>query len=174
MINNLISYNVLLGIVSCFFATHVMAVGPAAPVDLRLSINGTILIPAPCKITGQGGSDQITVKFGNAVNTTALDGVNYRQLIDYSVTCDAGINNALSLRFQGNTADFGSGILKTDVNDLGIKITHGEDNTFPLGTLLPFSYPNLPKLYAAPVKRPGATLKGQPFSASATLHVFYQ
>lgn len=170
MKNNRILYSVMLGMVGCFFTGHVMAVTFD---QLDLTIRGTIQLPVPCTISGAGGKDEITVKFGNAVSTSQLDGVNYRQKIDYAIDCEPGVNNALKLSIQGFT-NF-DGALRTSVPNLGIKITHGTQQTkLPMGAYLPFRYPVLPELYATPVKKSGTTLTGQPFSASATLHVSYQ
>lgn len=173
MKNNRIFYNAVLGMVSCLLTVDAMA-AKYDPIYADLSISGVIQVPVPCTIGGDGGADEITVKFGDAVSTSQVDGVSYRQPINYTIDCEAGINNALALSIQGSDAGFGSGVLKTNIRNLGIKITHGEKNALPLGASLPFSYPTLPKLYATPVKRPGTSLTGQPFSASATLHVFYQ
>lgn len=175
MKNNRMLYSVMIGLMSCLFTDHVMAEN-FEPLYTELSISGIIQVPLPCTISGDEGKDAITVKFGDAVSTTQLDGVNYRVPINYSIECEAGVNNALQLSIQGNDAGFGNGVLKTNVTNLGIKITHGErgSTSLPLGAYLPFSYPTLPKLYAAPVKRTGAALTGQPFSASATLSISIQ
>ncbi|MEB7884618.1 fimbrial protein [Serratia fonticola] len=168
-------YSVMLGMVGSLFAVQSLAAN-FAPLYTQMTISGFIQIPLPCTISGDGGKDAITVKFGDAVSTTQLDGVNYRQPINYSIDCKAGTTNALKLSISGDDAGFGNGILKTKVNNLGIKITYGESGSsqLALGTYLPFNYSSLPKLYATPVKRPGSTLTAQPFSASATLLVSIQ
>ena len=173
--NNRFLYSAILGMVSCLLAVDSLA-AKFAPIFATLEIEGMIQVPLPCTIGGDGGKDEITVKFSDAVSTTQLDGVNYRVPINYSIDCEPGVNNALQLSIQGYDAGFGNGVLKTNVTNLGIKITYGEkgSTSLPLGATLPFSYPKLPQLYATPVKRTGATLTGQPFSASATLYISIQ
>ncbi|QCR59635.1 fimbrial protein [Serratia fonticola] len=175
--NKGIYYSITLGLLGSLFAVYSTSTAAGfAPIYTQMTIRGFIQVPLPCTISGDGGKDAIVVKFGDAVSTSQLDGVNYRQPINYSIDCEPGVNNALQLSISGGSAGFGGGVLKTNVTDLGIKISYGESGSaaLALGTYLPFNYPTLPKLYATPVKRPGSTLTAKPFSASATLHISIQ
>lgn len=162
----------VLGVVSCLFATQVMAVKPP-PFTAELSISGEIQLPLPCKIMGEGGKTQITVDFGDAVSTTRIDGVNYRQPIDYFVKCEAGVTNVLALKMTGTSADFGTGLLKTSIPGLAIKLTRDRDTVVALDEKVPLKLTSQAQLYATPVQDGKTTLPGKEFTASGTLHVVY-
>ncbi|WP_257017577.1 fimbrial protein [Serratia fonticola] len=138
----------------------------AMPVNIR----GTVILPPPCTINN---NQTIWVDFGDEVMTTRIDGVNYKQTIAYSLSCDIQKSNDLKMRIQGGTAGFGTGLLGTNKGDLGIALYYGTQR-LNINTWFNYTYPNQPVLYAVPVKRSGATLTGGEFTASATLLIDYQ
>ncbi|MGS3629892.1 hypothetical protein ACLFKX_12410 [Enterobacter hormaechei] len=61
----------------------------------------------------------------------------------------------------------------TDREGLGIKLyMNGE--SMPLNTWMPFTWPEVPVLQAAPIKDDASTVETGVFSASATLKIQYQ
>ncbi|RDL18795.1 fimbrial protein [Serratia fonticola] len=138
----------------------------AMPVNIR----GTVILPPPCTINN---NQTIWVDFGDEVMTTRIDGVNYKQTISYSLSCDIQKSNDLKMRIQGGPAGFGTGLLGTNKGDLGIALYYGTQR-LNINTWFNYTYPNQPVLYAVPVKRSGATLTGGEFTASATLLIDYQ
>ncbi|WMT14729.1 fimbrial protein [Serratia fonticola] len=144
-----------------------------APQSITVNIQGRILEPAPCVIAGTGDKGVISVDFGNNVMINHIDGIQYRMPVSYDIHCSAQYTNSMMLRVVGTVAGFGDGNLQTTVTDLGIALTDGT-TAFPVNSFLNFNYPVLPQLYATLVKRPGVTLKGQVFSATAIMQVYYQ
>jgi type 1 fimbria pilin len=137
---------------------------------LPVNIRGTIILPPPCTINN---NQTIRVDFGDEVMTTRIDGVNYKQTIVYSLSCEIQKSNDLKMSILGGTAGFGTGLLSTNKNDLGIALYYGTQR-LNINTWFNYTYPNQPVLYAVPVKRSGATLTGGEFTASATLLIDYQ
>ncbi|AHG19163.1 hypothetical protein Z042_05700 [Chania multitudinisentens RB-25] len=138
--------------------------------NMPVNIRGTVIIPPPCTINN---NQTIQVDFGNEVMTTRIDGVNYKQAITYSLSCDIQKSNNLKMSIQGTAATFNSALLRTDKNGLGIALYHGAQ---PLNanTWFNYTYPSKPELYAVLVKQSGVTLTGGEFAASATLLIDYQ
>lgn len=159
-------------LLACAVAAADFDIARPKPEDVTLKITGRLLEPAPCTITGTGEKGAISVDF-NEVKINKIDGNNYRRQINYQLSCIANRENSLMLHIVGAPAAFGSGFLKTDVDDLAISITH-DNSPYPINTFLNFSWPIYPVLYATPVMRSGASLKGKPFSASAVMQVYYQ
>ncbi|WP_316248965.1 fimbrial protein [Erwinia persicina] len=124
----------------------------------------------PCEINH---NDLIEVKFGNDVMTTRVGGDYKKMPIVYSVQCQGGTSNAVRMLIEGNGAAFDGDVLGTAKTDFGIALLNN-GNRMPINTWLNFTYPDWPKLEAVPVKRPGASLTGGPFSAGATMKVEYR
>ncbi|AHG21885.2 hypothetical protein Z042_21425 [Chania multitudinisentens RB-25] len=141
-----------------------------ANANMPVNIRGTVIVPPPCTINN---NQTIQVDFGDEVMTSRIDGVNYKQAITYSLSCDIQKSNNLQMRIQGNGASFNLGVLRTNKTELGIALYRG---TQPLNinTWFNYTYPSQPVLYAVPVKRSGTNLTGGEFTASATLLIDYQ
>lgn len=135
----------------------------------------TIVVNAapPCTVTGG------EVEFGNVL-TTKVDGVNYRQAVGYSLSCNGRVSDYLKLQIQGNAVTInGEPVLQTDVDGLGIRLQTATDGALvsPGNTQwLSFQYSggSGPAIEAIPVKDNGVTLTGGAFNAGATLVVDYQ
>lgn len=136
----------------------------------EIYITATVVAPPPCTLK------TVNVDFGKDVVTTQIDGKNYLQPLKYNVECTgAAPGRALKMTITGIGAAFDSTVLRTDVDDLGIKLL-ANGAAFDLNTPLNFDYGSSPKLDAVPVKKSGATLegKGGAFNSSATLLLEYR
>lgn len=146
------------------------AVSLSVQANTNLTIRAVIIAPPPCVING---GNTLDVPFGNDLQTSRVDGVNYRRGVPYTVTCDSPASNALTLELRGTAAAFDNRVLLTRKPDLGVKLfVNGAD--WPLNTAVNFTHPNFPVVQAVPVKRAGSTLTGGAFDAAATLVVDYQ
>lgn len=141
---------------------------------VNVTVQGVVIAKPKCEING--GKD-IGVFFGE-LNTKDIDGVNYgKRQIPYQVICNgdtSGSNGFMKVTLQGGAPGFGEGLLRTDNNDLAIKLLLRNNQQLKLNEWLNFTYPDMPELYAVPIKRSGTTLRGGDFSGSATLLVEVQ
>lgn len=145
-------------------------VSQSVQAETSLVIRAVIIAPAPCVINN---GTTLDVPFGNDLQTSRVDGVNYRRGVPYTVICDSPFSNALTLELKGTGAGFDSRVLATRKADLGVKLfVNGTD--WPLNTAVNFTFPNFPVVQAVPVKREGSKLTGGAFDAAATLVVDYQ
>ncbi|MFK3763880.1 MULTISPECIES: fimbrial protein [Serratia] len=136
-----------------------------------VTVSVTVLAPLPCVINE---SKPITVDFGDDVMTTRIDGNNYRVPVEYGLTCSSTpVRNEMRLQIAGNAAGFDGRLLKTSVNGLGIALLR-DGVRIPLNSWQNFTYPDLPRLEAVPVKQSGSGLPTGEFTSSATLRVDYQ
>ncbi|MGU9756061.1 fimbrial protein [Serratia marcescens] len=140
--------------------------------DVDMSFHGTLIEPPPCSIND---GNQVDVDFGERVGINKVDGVNYRQMLNYQITCDTnGISNwALTLSLSGNAAGFDKEALLTSKDNLGIRV-YQNDEPFTPGSTLDIDLANPPRLEAVPVKNEGSTLTEGAFEAWATLRADYQ
>nr|WP_314526531.1 fimbrial protein [uncultured Pseudomonas sp.] len=146
------------------------AVSQGVQAETSLTIRAVIIAPPPCVINSGATLD---VPFGNDLQTSRVDGVNYRRGVPYTVTCNSPVSNAMKLELKGTAAAFDNRVLVTRKPDLGVKLfVNGAD--WPLNTPVNFTHPNFPVVQAVPVKRAGSTLTGGAFDAAATLVVDYQ
>lgn len=136
--------------------------------NVTITVKGNIIAPPSCVINSGGTA---TTDFGS-FNATEVDGFSHRKEVAYTVSCQSPPSNLMKLRIDGTQADFGFA-LKTDKPDLALTLFK-DSQQIQLGQWVNFTWPTLPKLYAVPAKRPGSTLTGGDFSASATLVVDYQ
>lgn len=140
--------------------------------DIDMTFRGTLIEPPPCTIND---GNRVDVDFGERVGINKVDGVNYRQVMNYQIICDsAGSGSwALTLSLTGVAAGFDDQALQTNKTDLGIRI-YQNDKPFTPGTTLDIDISNPPRLEAVPVKREGVTLTEGAFESWATLRADYQ
>ncbi|ONK17840.1 pilus assembly protein [Serratia sp. S119] len=140
--------------------------------DVDMTFRGTLIEPPPCTIND---GERVDVDFGERVGINKVDGVNYRQIMNYQITCDnAGSGSwALTLSLTGAAAGFDEQALQTNKTDLGIRV-YQNDKPFTPGSTLAIDINNPPRLEAVPVKREGATLTEGAFESWATLRADYQ
>ncbi|OKB64595.1 exotoxin [Serratia marcescens] len=135
-----------------------------------LTVKVTVVAPPACVING---NQLIEVNFGDDVMTTRVDGSYKKMPVTYSVECKDMPNNAMKMQISGNSASFDRDVLQTNRADLGVAlISNGK--RVPMNSWLNFTYPSKPTLEAVLVKQAGATLRGDAFSAGATMRVEYQ
>ncbi|MFK8256354.1 fimbrial protein [Erwinia sp. AnSW2-5] len=139
--------------------------------EAEMTFRGTLIETPACSIND---GNQVDVNFGERLGINKVDGVNYRQKLNYQISCETNHNDwQLTLSLSGNVATFDSVALKTDKDDLGIRIYQGDKPVAPNSTL-EIDLANPPLLEAVPVKRTGATLTEGAFEAWATLRADYQ
>jgi type 1 fimbria pilin len=131
---------------------------PAAWSSLTVNVTG-VVVEGVCEINN---GETVHVDFGNFMKT-----------IDYSLVCEDLTSNDLEMQFEGTATSFSDDYLATDREGLGIKLyMNGE--SMPLNTWMPFTWPEVPVLQAAPIKDDASTVETGVFSASATLKIQYQ
>jgi type 1 fimbria pilin len=138
----------------------------------KVNITAEIVAPPPCTINDD---NRINVDFGERVGISKVDGVNYRQPLNYQITCESAENNnsALILSLNGTAAGFDVQALQSNKGDMGIRI-YQNDVPFTPNSALAIDLSNPPKLEAVPVKRAGSVLAEGTFDSWATLRVDYQ
>jgi type 1 fimbria pilin len=144
----------------------------AADGDADMTFHGTLRAPPPCTINDD---NRIDVDFGERVGISKVDGVNYRQPLNYQITCenDGNNNGALTLSLTGTPAGFDVQALQSNKGDMGIRI-YQNDVPFTPNSALAIDLSNPPKLEAVPVKRAGSVLTEGTFDSWATLRADYQ
>lgn len=140
--------------------------------EAEMTFRGMLIIPPPCTINDD---NRIDVDFGERVGINKVDGVNYRQRLNYQITCEgAGSGNwALTLNLSGVATGFDREALLTDRENLGIRV-YQNDQPFTPNSTLKIDLANPPRLEAVPVKNAGTTLAEGTFEAWATLRADYQ
>ncbi|MBP8542494.1 fimbrial protein [Citrobacter sp. On2M] len=128
-----------------------------------------VLKRKPCHINGDS---LINIDFGK-VRIKKIDGLNYKQKIPYSITCEE-YSPELKLTLAINGASyFEKSVLTTTVDGLGLKLlANGADFEMNKPVQINFDSGSL-ILEAVPVQKPGATLPEKAFSATATLLAEY-
>ncbi|CAI1801676.1 fimbrial protein [Serratia fonticola] len=140
--------------------------------EADMTFRGTLIEPPPCTIND---GNQVEVNFGDRVGINKVDGENYRQPLNYQITCDKAIGGtwALTLSLSGSVAVFDSDALLTDKTSLGIRV-YQNDTPFTPNSTLKINLDSPPRLEAVPIKQAGATLTEGAFEAWATLRADYE
>ncbi|MFP2428870.1 fimbrial protein [Enterobacter ludwigii] len=138
--------------------------------DATVNFKGTVVEAPPCVVSD---NQLITVDFGDEVMTTRVNGANYKQSIRFTLDCSEALSSKQKIRITGETAEFDTKALSTSASSLAIALYH-EDVRYTPGEWISFTDPDIPALYAIPVKQDGATLTGGAFSVLASLVVDYQ
>ncbi|WP_447880179.1 fimbrial protein [Serratia fonticola] len=140
--------------------------------EADMTFHGTLIEPPPCTIND---GNQVEVDFGDRVGINKVDGVNYRQPLNYQITCDKAVGGpwVLALSLSGDAAGFDNDALLTDKADLGIRV-YQNDKPFTPNSTLKINLANRPVLEAVPIKQAGATLTEGFFEAWATLRADYE
>lgn len=143
----------------------------SGPLFAALTVNVTgAVVEGVCEINN---GEEIRVDFGNNLQRSQIDGLNFMQTLEYSLNCEALTSNDLEMQFAGTAVSFNEAYLATDKTDLGIKLYMNGD-AIPLNTWVPFSWPEIPLLQAAPVRNDVSEPETGAFSASATIKIQYQ
>lgn len=138
----------------------------------NLEFTGNLLAPPGCTIGDKGG--RIDVRFQRNIAVNRIDGELYRQTIPYQIECPGasgiGITWHMRLTLVGSYAHFDPAVLRTSVDDLGIKVLLGGTPLIPNQPReIDVNTPTPPALEAVPVKLTGAALPSTEFTASALL-----
>lgn len=134
--------------------------------EVAMQFRGGLIAPPPCTINAGA---KIDVDFGSRVGIKKVDGVNYRQAIDYHLDCEPGARPwELRLTLKGNGTAFDGAALQSNKADLGIRV-YQNDEPFLIYSSISIDPSSPPRLEAVPVSRPGATLTEGAFFATATL-----
>lgn len=148
----------------------VLMVGLSSSVTANMAFNGTLVEPPPCTINS-GSTLEIDFK---DVGVNKVDGENYRQQVNYSISCAGGtLPWQMVLTVRGVATAFEASAVQSSVADLGIKLLQN-GTPFSLNTPLKITPATPPVLEAVPVKKAGAVLGPGGFSATATLLAEYQ
>ncbi|WP_437749983.1 fimbrial protein (plasmid) [Enterobacter mori] len=136
-----------------------------------LTVNVTgVIVEGVCEINN---GETVHVNFGNNLQASQINGQNFMQTIEYALVCEDLISNDLEMQFEGAATEFSDNYLATDREGLGIKLyMNGQE--MPMNTWMPFSWPEIPVLQAAPVKDDNTEIETGVFNASATLKIQYQ
>nr|WP_181375134.1 fimbrial protein [Pectobacterium carotovorum]ALG88629.1 Putative minor fimbrial subunit StfF [Pectobacterium carotovorum] len=140
--------------------------------EADMTFHGTLIEPPLCTIND---GNQVDVDFGDRMGINKVDGVNYRQRLNYQITCDkaAGGSLALTLSLSGNVAEFDREALLTDKTSLGIRV-YQDGTPFTPNSTVKINLGNPPRLEAVPIKQAGVTLTEGAFKAWATLRADYE
>nr|EMD2764803.1 fimbrial protein [Enterobacter asburiae] len=136
----------------------------STPTNGAVVVTGTVFLPPPCQINGD---QSVNVEFGD-IRTDLIDGETYGiQTVPANITCDSTPSGQLQVRLNGVPDAKGSGILRTSVEGLGIRMMHdGVD--FPLNTAVDVTQSGF-TLTAVPTTTDSKHLAAGEFTASATL-----
>lgn len=116
-----------------FFSPNVLAGNTA-----KINIKGNLIVNSPCDITSTGGSDTISVDFGDivirkmetqAANTAATTAM-YQTALPIKLTCDAPNDTAVRIGLRGSVAPFNSEFLGTNNPNVGIQFINLGKGTF--------------------------------------------
>lgn len=142
---------------------------PVSRSALTVNVTG-VVVEGVCEINN---GETIHVDFGSNLQSRLINGENFMKTIDYSLVCEDLTSNDLEMEFEGTATSFSDDYLATDREGLGIKLyMNGE--SMPMNTWMPFTWPEVPVLQAAPIKDDAAEVETGVFSASATLKIQYQ
>ncbi|NIH24029.1 fimbrial protein [Providencia heimbachae] len=141
----------------------------ATPGIVYVNIRGVVLAPPPCVIND---GNLIDINFGE-VMSTRIDGSAYKMPVNYNIKCEKMPSKAMKMSVEGNTADFDTQSLSTNIEGLGIAVMRN-DSKLPVGQAINFTYPNAPQFSVVPVRDMSKTLTGGYFEAVATLLINYQ
>lgn len=130
-----------------------------------------VLKRRPCHINNDR---PIEVHFGN-VGIEKVDGVRYKQVLSYSLVCDAPDPNAvMTLMVKGTPTGFDPAAVSTSANGLGIQILQNSQPFVLNQQIRGINHPPLPTLEVVPVKDPAVALAEGNFTATATLLAEYE
>lgn len=159
-------------LLSCLILLAGMYAAPpiqATPAEAAMNFSGTLVSPPPCAIND---GNQIYVDFGK-IGIKKIDGVNYRQALNYRITCEKG-NTAwvLKLTLTGNATSFDKEALMSN-RGVGIRM-YQNNKPFPPNSTIAINLNSPPALTVVPVKDATATLERGNFVTRATLRADYQ
>lgn len=135
-----------------------------------VEFTGILLLPPPCTVF----EDKVYVIEYKDIGLHKVDGVNFTKPINYALRCEDNLKGwDLMLTLKGTPTDFDKSALKTEIKDLGMRITQNGVG-FEINKPLKINYGQPPILEVVPVKKLGSTLPERQFTATGTLLAEYQ
>lgn len=152
-----------------FWAALLSSSLPAAE---NMQLHGTLIEPQPCSIND---GENIDIDFGDRLGISKIDGINYLQSVNYTVTCEPGAGAGdMTLTVSGTATSFDKAAVQTNKQQLGLRLLLS-GKPFILGAPVSVDPKRLPVLEVVPVQRPGSeALTEGAFEATATLQTDYQ
>lgn len=138
-----------------------------------VTFNATVIEGPPCIINN---GQVIEVNFGDDLQTTRIDGVNYSKNIDYTLDCGNTENSGLRMQIKGAATLFDNKLLAAEggrgsILGIGFK---ANSVTLPVNTWLDLGGKSKPSLSAVPVGTPDMIQPPGDFSAAATMLFEYK
>lgn len=135
---------------------------------VQVTFAGGLVESLPCLVND---GRLIEVDFGNSLVIRNLDGVRYREPVQYQLVC-RGLGT-VKLSVQGNPVSFDNAAVQTDKTGLGIRLELA-GKAFVLNTPVVVDPVNPPTLTAVPVANPAQKPGPGAFTARATLLAEYE
>lgn len=149
----------------------ITATQPLAHAADNLMFKGTLIEPASCSVNND---QRIDVDFGARLGISQIDGVNYRQAINYQITCLPGASTPdMAMIITATTLPGDNTAIETDKSSLGIRLLQN-GTPMTLNQALSFDPANPPILEAVPVTTDQSSLTEGAFTALAAIQVEYQ
>lgn len=143
---------------------------PAYAAD-NMMLKGTLIGGASCTVNND---QRIDIDFGSRLGISQIDGTNYRQNINYQITCASGITTPdmmMTITATSMTGD--ATAIQSDKSNLGIRLLQN-GTPIVLNQALTFFAANPPILEAVPVTNDKTLLTEGVFTALAAIQVEYQ
>lgn len=147
-----------------------LSVQAAEGATTTVYITGTLVDAPECNVNGNNAVD---VDFGDNITTRQIDGLNYKKQIVYTLSCSSMASNGMRVSVVGAQASFGNGLIGTDKTGLAIQLWNGSQK-LANATMVDFTYPDIPELWATPVAQDNTMLTAGTFSGNASLIISYQ
>ncbi|MCU1729157.1 fimbrial protein [Pseudomonas sp. 7P_10.2_Bac1] len=146
------------------------SLGISTSASANLAFSGTLVEPPVCTINN---GNTITIDFKD-VGINKVDGVNYREAVNYTISCAGStLPWEMVLTVRGTATTFDPAAVQSNVADLGIHMLQ-DGRAFNLNTPMVINPQAPPVLEAVPVKLLGSSLRAGAFNAAATLLAEYQ
>lgn len=143
----------------------------AETASTEIRISGTVQAGSGCVINN---NQPITVEFGR-INVDEVNGFNYLQPVPFTMNCGDIPSNSMRIQITGTISGFHPSLLATTIANLGIAFYDPNDYNLKVNnSWYSFTYPDVPKITAAPYKRSGTKLTGGEFTATALLVIELQ
>ncbi|MGA4650076.1 hypothetical protein ACK6WK_22150 [Citrobacter portucalensis] len=134
-----------------------------------VNIKGLLVEGPQCIVNG---NDKVDVDFGDNLITRRIDGVEYKTVIIYDMTCTGLAQQGLKLTINGIDG-FEKGLLGTGKEGLAIRL-YKDDSILNVGEATTFTYGKHPTLYAVPVAKDNTKLEAGVFFGLGTMVFAYQ
>ena len=144
----------------------------ATEMSTPINIQGTLIKSSGCDVAHENGL--LHLDFRQDMQSSMIDGLNYEEVLNYTIRCVSDDVATLQYRIRGDMASFDHNLIKTSKDNLAIRfalnfgkyqINRDVSYTMKLS--------NPPRLSATPAKAPGSVISSVVFDAVAFLEVSY-